>query len=206
MPNYSEANAENWFPMHFPCWETILPKINPKIVLEIGSYEGRTSCFLADFLLKDPSYNLSITSIDTWEGGREHFETDFKKVEEIFDHNMKILKSKYHERIELIKLKGDSSIQLAKIYSENQSKSIYDFIYIDGSHDAADVLLDAVLSFKLVKNGGLICFDDFLWDLGNKNILHAPRIAIESFINCNRDQIFLFDSGQARQCWIQRIK
>ena len=161
---------------------------------------------MADFLLKVPSYTLSITSIDTWEGGREHVETDFNQAEEIFDHNMAILKSKYAERIELIKLKGYSSIELAKIYSENQSKSIYDFIYIDGSHDAVYVLLDAALSFKLVKNSGLICFDDFLWDLGDKNLLHSPRLAIESFINCNRDKIFLFDSGQARQCWIQRTK
>ena len=49
-----------------------------------------------------------------------------------------------------------TKIELAIIYSMIQNKPVYDFIYIDGSHDAADVLLDAALSFKLVKSGGLI--------------------------------------------------
>jgi len=39
----------------------------------------------------------------------------------------------------------------------------FDYISIDGSHEAADVLSDAVLSWPLLKTGGLICFDDYEW-------------------------------------------
>ena len=38
-----------------------------------------------------------------------------------------------------------------------------DFIYVDGSHQAHDVLCDAILSFKLLRVGGIVCFDDYLW-------------------------------------------
>ena len=36
----------------------------------------------------------------------------------------------------------------------------FDFIYVDASHRAPDVLLDAVLAFQLLRIGGLIIFDD----------------------------------------------
>ena len=36
----------------------------------------------------------------------------------------------------------------------------YDIIYIDGSHEARDVLEDAVLAYRLLKIGGLLIFDD----------------------------------------------
>jgi hypothetical protein len=38
----------------------------------------------------------------------------------------------------------------------------FDIIYIDGSHVAADVLTDAVLSWPLLKKGGFLIFDDYL--------------------------------------------
>ena len=39
----------------------------------------------------------------------------------------------------------------------------YDIIYIDGSHATSDVLEDAVLSYRLLKPGGLLIFDDYHW-------------------------------------------
>jgi hypothetical protein len=39
----------------------------------------------------------------------------------------------------------------------------FDLIDVDGSHLAADVLQDAVLSFHLLRSAGLPIFDDCLW-------------------------------------------
>ena len=36
-------------------------------------------------------------------------------------------------------------------------------IYVDGSHQAPDVLSDAVVGFKLLKNNGIMIFDDYGW-------------------------------------------
>ena len=52
-------------------------------------------------------------------------------------------------------------------YSQNElkklNKNYYDFIYIDGDHTNEGVFIDSVLSFPLLKNGGIIIFDDYLW-------------------------------------------
>lgn len=39
----------------------------------------------------------------------------------------------------------------------------FDFIYVDGLHLSQDVLYDALLSFDLLKVGGILIFDDYLW-------------------------------------------
>ena len=46
--------------------------------------------------------------------------------------------------------KSSSINALCKLISESKS-GYFDFIYIDGSHMALDVITDAVLSFELVK-------------------------------------------------------
>ena len=37
----------------------------------------------------------------------------------------------------------------------------FDLVYIDASHEAADVLADAVLAWPLLKPGGFLGFDDY---------------------------------------------
>lgn len=37
----------------------------------------------------------------------------------------------------------------------------FDFIYVDGSHRSPDVIYDAILSFGLLKKGGIMIFDDY---------------------------------------------
>ena len=64
----------------------------------------------------------------------------------------------------------------------------FDFIYIDGSHQAPDVLSDAVLGFKLLKIGGVMAFDDYIWqeDLPTgKDPLRCPKPGIDAFVNIN---------------------
>jgi predicted O-methyltransferase YrrM len=50
----------------------------------------------------------------------------------------------------------------SKLIAEGR-QGYFDFIYVDGSHQAPDVLCDALLSFRLLKNNGVIAFDDYLW-------------------------------------------
>jgi predicted O-methyltransferase YrrM len=67
----------------------------------------------------------------------------------------------------------------------------FDFIYIDGSHQAADVLLDACLAFKLLRKGGVLCFDDYTWKypIEHGGILMSPKMGIDSFLNVHHDQV-----------------
>jgi hypothetical protein len=83
---------------------------------------------------------------------------------------------------------GYSQIELMKL-----PRRSFDIIYIDGSHTADDVLADAVLSWELLKTGGLIIFDDYGWNgsffAGSSARLPyelRPALAIYAFMQCYR--------------------
>ncbi len=79
---------------------------------------------------------------------------------------------------------GFSQVELRALTQDR-----YDIIYIDGSHATKDVLEDAVLSWRLLKNGGILIFDDYRWvGLGSQCEFDAssdyPKAAIDSFATC----------------------
>jgi predicted O-methyltransferase YrrM len=58
----------------------------------------------------------------------------------------------------------------------------YDFVYIDGCHWTINVLEDAVLGFRLLKRGGIMAFDDYLWDDPEWNQEGRPKEAVDAFL------------------------
>jgi predicted O-methyltransferase YrrM len=75
---------------------------------------------------------------------------------------------------------------LMRLLQEKQEP--FDFIYVDGSHMAFDVLGDLILSFKLLKIGGLCICDDYLWE-GQSDPRHTPKMAVDSFTSIISGQI-----------------
>lgn len=153
--------------------------------LEIGSFEGRSAVWLLENILTDPTSHL--TCIDTWQGSAEHQSSglDFNKVEENFDHNIQVT-GKVNQ---VTKIKGLSAIELKKLPLE----SFY-FIYIDASHKASDVLEDAVLSWQLLKVGGIIIFDDYVWEPQYREI-DSPKLAVDSFVKCYAEKLVIIRKG-----------
>lgn len=170
--------SNNWFEQNaLRTWEKIFIQLNPENLLEIGSYEGRSAVFMAQW----PS-SKNLFCIDTWAGGVEHGCDDMASVESRFDSNMAEIRT---DKVEFHKIKKESAIALAELCSRGFS-NYFDFIYIDGSHQAPDVLTDAVLAFQLLRTGGVIAFDDYLWgeDLPyGRDPLRCPKLAIDSFVN-----------------------
>jgi predicted O-methyltransferase YrrM len=70
----------------------------------------------------------------------------------------------------------------------------FDFVYIDGSHKAADVLEDAILSLRLLKPGGIMIFDDYLW-AAFEDPLDNPRPGIDAFLHAFAQQYDLLWFG-----------
>jgi len=157
-------------------WNKILPQLGPTRILEVGSYEGRSTCFLIEKLNRP----LEIYCIDTWQGGAEHKNIDMTLVKKHFDENTKEAIENAKHEINLQVFTGRSDDVLSKMQAEYQQ--YFDFIYIDGSHTASDVLCDAVLAFRLLRSGGVMCFDDYLWkDAVVSDPLNCPKIAIDAF-------------------------
>jgi predicted O-methyltransferase YrrM len=209
MSESSYQFTNNWFDSAAKnVWDALIPQINPKRVLEIGSYEGASACYLIDHIAA--YQDIELHCIDTWEGGIEHqaggsAQVNMSEVEQRFHHNTKIASERAGHLVDLFSHKGYSDVELAKMIA-NGMAGYFDFIYIDGSHQAPDVLLDAVLSFKLLRVNGILAFDDYLWQEPlpyGTDPIRCPKIAIDAFSNiyCRKVRII---SAPLYQLYIQK--
>lgn len=184
-------------------WDLFIRPLQPKTMLEIGSYEGAATCYLFENFTRE--YKAEIHCIDTWEGGLEHqlANVNMNKVEELFDKNINLALSRAIIKPDFYKHKCLSFDALNNLYFTGKV-NYFDFIYIDGSHLPEDVLADAVLSFKLLKPGGIIGFDDYQWGSNDLTINYVPKTAIDAFINIYFDYIEIL-IGLSNQIYIRKI-
>ena len=178
--------TQNWFaPGTRPIWDEMLPQIDPTTILEIGSYEGASACYLIEHLAQ--RHPIELHCVDSWAGGVEHQGTDMAAVEARFQHNLRIALRRAAHPVEITVHKTASDTGMIGLLAAGKI-NYFDFIYIDGSHQAPDVLSDAVLGFKLLKIGGVMAFDDYIWqeDLPTgKDPLRCPKPGIDAFENIN---------------------
>ena len=173
--------TKDWFNWAPQVWEQLIPhlpgKPGERHFLEIGSFEGRSAVWIAENMMEAGD---DLTCIDTWEGGEEHGDEDMGTVEERFDHNLAVLEVRFPHHL-FSKMKEKSVCTLARNIDAGDVENT-DFIYIDGSHTAPDVLTDACMAWPLLKPKGMMVFDDYMW--GNpRDILHRPKPAIDAFCN-----------------------
>jgi len=205
--NYVFTNS--WFDRHKAVWRPLLDELGPARVLEVGSYEGNSTTYLIETLA---SYrNVEIHCIDSWEGGIEHkaggsAEADMTEVEARFHHNVKVAQGRVSHEARIILHKGFSNTQLPKLLAEGK-QGYFDFAYIDGSHQAPDVLLDAVLGFELLRTQGILVFDDYLWQeplSSGVDPIRCPKLAIDAFTNIYCRKLKLI-SAPLGQLYMQKI-
>ncbi|MFW6311086.1 MAG: class I SAM-dependent methyltransferase [Nanoarchaeota archaeon] len=146
-------------------------------IIEIGTYEGRTS----EWLIKNIG-NSNIIAIDP-----DPCTNFYKNVEELYETSrFNWIKGYSHEVLH--SLKGN----------------MFDFIYVDGSHHASSVLEDAILSWRLLKNNGILLFDDYLmkvmddWfyksykEFNESFVWQHPKHAIDAFLSIYKGQYKMF--------------
>jgi predicted O-methyltransferase YrrM len=180
MTNTEYQFTKDWFNWAPEVWQQLIPHLpgepGKRRFLEIGSFEGRSTVWIMENMMADGDYMLCI---DTWQGGEEHGEEDMDAVFNRFRANVQAAREKTG-----IKSVGHSRETSTKGLAEEliEWAGTYDFIYIDGSHIAKDVLTDACMAWPLLKPKGLMVFDDYMW--GNpRDILHRPKPAIDAFCN-----------------------
>ncbi len=168
--------SQDVFTRKIPYWLYVIDKFELRHknikALEIGCWEGLSSHFLLSNLSK-----ATLTCVDTWKGSDEHANKQFElnKIEARFDNNIKQFSSR------IIKHKGTSF----SFFEKNPTRCLYDFIYIDGSHHCDDVVIDAVKCFEILKVGGFMIFDDYLWK-EYSNDIENPASAINLFLRLKK--------------------
>ena len=143
--------------------------------LEVGSFEGRSAVWTLQNILTSTS--SSLVCVDTFEGGDDLADLDLSRLQQTFKDNV----APFRSRVRLIV--GQSGAVLRRLAGP------FDFIYIDGSHVAQDALEDAVLAWRLLRSGGIMAFDDYVW-CGPPDPRLSPRIAIDAFIATRRPGSF----------------
>ena len=150
----------------------------PDSILEIGCHEGRSTCWMVENLLAQDG---TITCIDPFANEPlSAFKNDQPPapnlIEQVFCHNTDLAK-KPDQTIRLMSTL--SFYALAELITEQAQ---FDFVYVDGSHSADEVLADAVMAFGLLKKNGYMIFDDYLW-MAAADSLDRPKMSIDAFVN-----------------------
>jgi predicted O-methyltransferase YrrM len=158
----------DWFSNNIPNFELCIATTpEHKLFMEIGVFEGRSTCWLLQNGLDDKG---SIFCIDSFNGSLEHTGIDFKAVEDRFWSNAKEVK-KMEQKVSL--LKNKSYYALAEMIGH---RAVFDFIYVDGSHAPSDTLSDACMAWGMLKPQGVMLFDDYQYP-------HEPtKVGIDAFL------------------------
>jgi predicted O-methyltransferase YrrM len=148
-PNWFAQTAQNNFTTYLSKYAG---KENLRF-LQLGVYTGDASVWLCNNILTDKSSIL--IDVDTWAGSDEesHAEMDFTDVERTYKEKI--------NNLSIVSVVSDTVEYL--IRQRNNFMNSYDFIYIDADHTAVSVLMDAELSWPLLKSGGVMAFDDYTW-------------------------------------------
>jgi SAM-dependent methyltransferase len=165
--------TEDWFTMHIPTWDRVLRELEGRgaKILELGSFEGLSACY-ALWRLPD----AHVTCVDTFAGipgySAYGITTD---IEDAFDHNVALVDA---ERTR--KLVGETHRVLPGLVADGEQ---FDLVYVDASHIAVDVLVDAGLAWKLLRPGGIAIFDDYGLVPPGEDPLEHPQPAIKAFVD-----------------------
>jgi len=166
-------------------WLELLPidqyRTRPIRYLEIGTFFG------ANLLSVAVSYGAHPESIlhciDPWEDYEEY--PEYKGLQS----------STYESFLRNVDASGHGHrVVVNRGYSSDRvptfDNDFFDIIYVDGNHEPEYALEDAVLSFRKLKVGGVIIFDDYGW--GGADL---TKRGVDAFLFGYRDRLTLLGSA-----------
>tara|TARA_R100000664_G_scaffold26378_1_gene36552 strand:+ start:803 stop:1360 length:558 start_codon:yes stop_codon:yes gene_type:complete len=160
--------TKDWFTQNIPIWtKAVLPNLssNTPKWLELGTYEGRAAEWILDNAMPRGG---ELTCVDIWKDHNGRYDPDAEKR---FDKNI-------GDRA--IKRKG---LIFDFLLGEVRSGRKYDAIYVDGGHDATEVMEQSTLCWRIMSPRALIIWDDYSWrDRSGRHGHTPPGVAIDGFI------------------------
>jgi len=202
---------------HFEKWwisrRAIAPRDHetPLRLLELGSFEGGSSMWLAEHVLRHAGDQL--LCVDLWRRhkGQEklqylteqdlEYRTDFTtpaidSAGAKFRANMQ--QTPFGERASSVASTTLSA--LAALLGDELEIEAFDFVYVDAGHRGPDVLADGSLAFRLLRVGGVMAFDDY-------DVTRSPpsgcRRGIDAVLHAH-EGAFEVLAAPAYQHWIRK--
>lgn len=164
------GNYHTWYQAR-PTWEKIegynnCPNLYEQEVdaahdgahfVEVGAFKGKSAAFMAE-LIKASGKSITFDVVDHWEGSTDIIATDpdvlAGTLKQAFDRNVAYI-AEY-----ITSIYDGKSVDAAAVYTDNS----LDFVFIDASHETADVIADCTAWWPKVKRGGVLAGDDWSWE------------------------------------------
>jgi predicted O-methyltransferase YrrM len=169
--------TQDWFSDGESIWRFLLEDVRgkPEIsALEIGTFEGRSAVWLLTQILVHPTSRL--TCVDPLR---------YPEVEARLQKNLE--NAGALNRVRLIR--KSSKEAALELKSER-----FDLVYVDGSHDYDDVRFDCSLALEVLKYGGFLIVDDYLWKGHHAPYFQVKR-AVDEFRALHRRQFRILYRG-----------
>lgn len=164
----TSANAgfsTEWFVANIQHWESWLEPFRGRAglrALEIGVFEGRATVWLLENILTDASSSIDCIDLFRPNGVYADFHGRFRA-------NIAPWAARVREHA------GPSYEMLPRMQGP------FDIIYVDGWHSAFGTLSDGVMSWPLLKVGGVMIFDDYLWPPPGSGAPRRPGVLAREF-------------------------
>ena len=180
--------TEDWTTPHIETWKKYLGHLvgqPDSRGLEIGCFEGRSTLWFLENILTHPS--SEITCVDTFLGGDDQrkYGTNLYGLRERFCSNT--YEAILSGRVSVLQIRSHEFLKRIEV---NQS----DFIYLDASHLASNVLEDSVLAWRHLRFDGIMIWDDYAWTLDPER-LFRPGPAIDAFLDIYSNQLEVLHKG-----------
>jgi hypothetical protein len=153
-----------------PAFETLIQRVKPKFVIEVGTWKGGSAIRMADLLRENSLPETPILCIDTWLGALEFWadQADSERFLGLECHHgfpsvyyrflANVCHSGHSKRITPFPLPATT----AALWLLRTNRRA-DLIYIDGSHEEEDVYQDLLDYAPLVAPSGYLFGDDWAW-------------------------------------------
>lgn len=168
-------------------WFDFVPEPSAPIrYLEIGAYYGaNVISFAQSHYAQHPT--SEIHCIDPWVDYDDYDEYKGQQTSIFETFKRNLVNNKLEDKIRYHR--GFSSDMIPTFTDE-----YFDIIYIDGNHEPQYIVEDAVLSFRKLKKGGYMIFDDYGWRDASKGIdafLSAYAKCIDIIMPNHNTQVFI---------------
>lgn len=174
--------GSNFFEKWIPNWRRHLGhlKDTPKVFgIEIGCLHGDCSVFCAEEIANGKDSVHCAIDINT----NEYLQNNISP----------------YDNIDFIQGKSIDILRDKMIFLPSSA----DYVYVDGSHLAIDVLNDAVLAWYILKDNGVLIFDDYGWGAHTNDERQKPKLAIDAFLQAYQGHYEILEHGW--QVYIKKL-
>lgn len=165
--------TSDWFTQYADLWLARMGHLSSTkvLMLEIGSYEGRSACWLLSNILQH--HESQLTCVDTWDGKDKVLGGLTERAFNTFLKN-----TAPYRPAKVGYVVGSSYLYLAHLLTRNMIR-LFDIVFVDGDHEGYSALSDLVMSWPLLKKGGHLVFDDYQWE--SDKLRSQPKQAWDGF-------------------------